>query len=548
MILYPQQQPPLLSHRVSSVAHSTHTSAPSVHTHSEHASFLRIAADITSPPPKPKSETKARLKNWYLGAPGTLLGAALGLLLGYVVTTDPIYETLRDWDFRYGKTAEKCLLQLGFLYLRAVSCVMFPLTITNLTLVSAEITTSKRLSRVGGRVVVCSFFTSALVVSLGVFVAVSLADFFEGRKFSFRLAPFAFGCPSGNATYVQVNKKTHALFCAPTKEKSLQKLGFLLNDTDKLWELAPTVNQFVDFGSVAREVLNVVFRVAPTNFSKASNANLVQLVLYALAFGVAVGLSNRDAKTNTPMLVLRELVAIFETMTSWVVLFTPLALIPLVAGPIYAGTHNAFGGMSKDFPQGNDIVHVLYYTAAYVGVAAFHALVVLPILLVVSTCSNPFRLLWRMKEALAYAFGTSSSRKSLPVLRSSYDRAMGRSTQSKSCFVLQVGASLNMSGGALYIAMSLVWLFYNAGLKDFFTPTKMVLAGVISTIGSYAVAPVRNGGIAAVIVAYAMLTGLPTPYAFNFLLLAECIVDPISTLLNAWSNVVVTRIVERTFN
>ncbi|KAF0690668.1 Aste57867_17974 [Aphanomyces stellatus] len=122
---------------------------------------------------------------------------------------------------------------------------------------------------------------------------------------------------------------------------------------------------------------------------------------------------------------------------------------------------------------------------------------------------------------------------------------MGRSTQSKSRFLLQVGASLNMSGGALYIAMSLVWLFYNAGLKDFFTPTKMVLAGVISTIGSYAVAPVRNGGIAAVIVAFAMLTGLPTPYAFNFLLLVECIVDPISTLLNAWSNVVVTRIVER---
>ncbi|KAF0695116.1 hypothetical protein As57867_014001, partial [Aphanomyces stellatus] len=504
MMLYqPEQEyPSNRPRRPSSVAQSHHTSVPSVNTQTDYSAFQRIGGIDPPDAPTPKSETKARLKQWFRGAPGTVLGAALGLLVAYIVTLDPINATFKDWDSRFGKVAEKSLMQLGVLFLRAVTCVMLPLTIVNLALVSAEITTSKRWSLIGWRVVVCSLFTSALVASVGLFVAVSLSEFFEGRKFTFRPAPFAFECPSSNASeatrYVQVVTKSNELVCAPTKEKQLKKIGFLLNDTTKVWEISPTVSHIAVFESVAMEITNVLFR--SSDFPEASNANLVQLAALALGLGAAVGLSNRNAKTNTPMLVLRELVAFFETMASWVVLWTPLALIPLVAGPIYAGTHNAFGGMSKDFPQGNDIVHVLIYAAAYAGVAAFHGLVVLPTLLLVSKCTNPFKLLWRMKEALVYAFGTSSSRKSLPVLRSSYDRAMGRSTQSKSRFLLQVGASLNMSGGALYIAMSLVWLFYNAGLKDFFTPTKMVLAGVISTIGSYAVAPVRNGGIAAVIV------------------------------------------------
>ncbi|KAF0718557.1 Aste57867_1620 [Aphanomyces stellatus] len=530
-----------------SVAGSQQT--PSVNTTSHKStSFLQVVVADTLNQPKPPSELKAKLKHWYLGAPGTLLGAALGLLVGYIVTTDAIQGPLKDYDFKYGKVAEKSVMQLGTLYLRAVLCVMVPLTVTNLTLVSAEIMTTKRWwCRIGWRAVAMSCFSSAIVVSLGLYVGIAFfSTYFEGRKFAFQPAPFVFYCPTNASHILQVNKKTGDLFCGPTTEATLQKVAFAVNDTAKKWSYSPNVNQFVDYGSVAREVQNVLFRITPTTFTKATNTNLVQLVVFGFVFGIAIGLVGKNPKTNKIMHVLRELNATFEIMTMWVMSVTPLALIPLVAGPIYAGTHNPFGGASKTFPQGNDIVHLIYYALAYLLVSAIHGLVVLPFLLLVFKCTNPIKLLWQMKEALIYAFGTSSSRQSLPVLRSNYDRAMGRAPQSMSRFLVHIGASLNKSGGALYIALSLVWLFYNAGLKDFFTPTKIVLAGIMSTLGSYAVAPVRNGGIAAVMCAFAMLTGLPTPYAFNFLLLVECLVDPLATVLNAWSNVVVTRIVEQT--
>ncbi|KAF0697980.1 Aste57867_11362 [Aphanomyces stellatus] len=489
------------------------------------------------------SEAESRWKHYYLGAPGTLLGAALGLLLGFILTREPILTKLKKYDTDYNRVARDMLLQLGVLWLRAVMCVMLPLTILNLTLVTAEIAATRRWSHIGWRAVALSCLTSLLVVTQGMTVGQFFSSYFAGQKYYFRLPPFTFKCPTSPKDMLLVAAKTNELYCGPTNVTSWPAISFLLNDTTTVLQVAPGLKRFVDYGSSINEVISTLF-YTPNFPNAASNTNLVTLVLFAFTFGICAGTYTKHAKREQLFNLLRELVSIFEIMTKWITTVTPFAIVFLIAGPIYAGTHNPFLGTTAAFPQGNDLVHLMWFILAYVAVSLFHALVVLPALLLVCTCTNPLKLLWQMKEALIYAFGTASSRKSLPVLRSNYSRAMGRSLPI-SRFLLEMGASLNKSGGALYICLALVWLFYNAGLEDYFTPTKMALAAVLSTLGSYLVAPVRNGGIVVVIGAFAMLTGLPTPYAFNFLLLTECIIDPIATVLNAWTNVVVTRVVER---
>ncbi|KAF0690667.1 Aste57867_17973 [Aphanomyces stellatus] len=549
MILYPSTA---VASTPQSVARSAHAPSSNHGQQSDNTSFLRLAnAPPAAGEPQPvnaSSELRAKLRHWYLGAPGTLLGAALGLLVGYILTRDGIKAPLKELDFNYGKMVEKSLLQPGFLFLRAVSCIMFPLTIANLVVVSAEITmTKRRWMRMGWRVVLLSCLASAIVVGTGLVVGIRFSGYFEGRKFGFRTAPMLVSCPYNPTTpnasttttqYLQVNATTKELYCGPALDPALQKLAFALNDTTKRWTPA-TVSQFFDYGTAVNEIKTVLFRTQSTTFILASNSNLIQLVVLAFAAGVGIGVVDRDAKTNKVFQVMRELALVFETMTNWITSLAPLALVSLVAGPIYTGTHNAFDGIAD-----NAIIDLLWYALAFTIVAAAHGLVVLPLLLAVCTRTDPLKLLWHMKHAFVYTFSISSTRQSLPVVRSAYHRAVGQS-QPATTFLLHVGASLNKGGGALYICMSLLWLFYNAGLVDFFTPTKIGLTAAISTLGAYAVAPVRNGGVAAVIVAYAMLTGMLTPYAFNFLFLVECVVDPIATVLNAWTNVVVTRIVER---
>ncbi|KAF0718555.1 Aste57867_1618 [Aphanomyces stellatus] len=543
MMLYqPQQQPPVQPPPAPASEYSSEYQAPSSLTSGNVHGGTRPHGATYAAGDRRLSEAEVTWKHYFLGAPGTLLGAALGLLLGYIVTRDEIRTPLKDYDLKNSKVAQNTLIQLGLLWLRAVKCVMLPLTILNLTLVTAEIAATRRWSHIGWRAVALSCLTSLLVVTQGLGIGHFLSPYFAGRKYVFHLPPLAFTCPTSPKDMLLVNSKTNELYCGTTTVDALQTIAFLLNDTKPVLKLAPTVNRVTDFGSSINEVICVLFNTPRVN--NASNTNLVTLVLFAFTFGICAGIYTKHAKREQLFNLLQELVSIFEIMTSWITTVTPFALVFLIAGPIYIGTHNPFLGTTAAFPQGNDLVHLMWFILAYVAVSLFHALVVLPALLLVCTCTNPLKLLWQMKEALIYAFGTASSRKSLPVLRSNYSRATGGSLP-VSRFLLQMGASLNKSGGALYICLALVWMFYNAGLEDYFTPTKMALSAVLSTLGSYLVAPVRNGGIVVVLSAFAMLTGLPTPHAFNFLLLTECIVDPIATVLNAWTNVVVTRVVER---
>lgn len=97
------------------------------------------------------------------------------------------------------------------------------------------------------------------------------------------------------------------------------------------------------------------------------------------------------------------------------------------------------------------------YFAVVAGGILFHGFVILPLLFFLFTRKNPVRFIANMGQAIATAFGTSSSSATLPVTmqcleeKNHIDPRVAR-------FVLPIGATINMDGTALYEAVAAIFI------------------------------------------------------------------------------------------
>jgi len=92
---------------------------------------------------------------------------------------------------------------------------------------------------------------------------------------------------------------------------------------------------------------------------------------------------------------------------------------------------------------------------------AFHGLVVLPVLYLIFVRKNPLRWYKIISPALLTAFGTSSSSATLPVTMEVLESAGVPSFLAR--FMLPLGATLNMDGGALYESVTAMFVMQTIG-------------------------------------------------------------------------------------
>lgn len=89
----------------------------------------------------------------------------------------------------------------------------------------------------------------------------------------------------------------------------------------------------------------------------------------------------------------------------------------------------------------------MFVACVLVGLT-FHGVIVLPAFYFLFTRKNPFLWIQKVSPALLTAFGTSSSSASLPVTMECAEKAGVPEALTK--FLLPLGTTLNMDGGALY--------------------------------------------------------------------------------------------------
>ncbi len=277
-------------------------------------------------------------------------------------------------------------------------------------------------------------------------------------------------------------------------------------------------------------IKDVFLNIIPTNpFDSMSSGSMLQLIFFALFFGIAVSLlSPKQSDRLRP--ILDQLNDVVLKMIMLLMEFAPIGVFCLVA-KVFADK-----GLSM-------FANLLVYFFCVVGVLALQALVVYPVLLSLFSRLNPVRLLKKMRSPLAFAFSTASSNATIPVTLKTVEEELGVD-RSVAGFTIPLGATINMDGTAIMQGVATVFIAnaYNIdlGMTDFLM---VILTATLASVGT---AGVPGAGMIMLAMVLTQV-GLPAE-GIGIILGVDRLLDMIRTAVNITGDAVVTCIVAKSEN
>ena len=270
----------------------------------------------------------------------------------------------------------------------------------------------------------------------------------------------------------------------------------------------------------------VLTNMFPKNaFAAMVNANMLQIIVFALFFGVALTMAGEKGK---PALAFFDSMAeVMYKMTAIVMKFAPYGVFALIAGTV------SKYGMAVLLPFAKVI------GAVYIG-CIIHAVVIYSGLVTAFARKSPMWFFRGIKEASLTAFVTRSSAGTLPVTMECCHN-MGV-PEKVSSFVLPLGATINMDGTALYQGVCALFIAQAYGIPLNLSAQLGIL--LTATLGSIGTAGVPGAGLI-------MLTLVTTQAGLHIEGVAmiagiDAILDMIRTSLNITGDAAVATVVART--
>lgn len=309
------------------------------------------------------------------------------------------------------------LQPLGDLFLRLIKFIIAPLILATLVVGVSSNGDPKQLGRMGLKTVVYYLLTTGVAIIIGLAVA------------------FAFSPGKG--------------------------LNISVSDSEMAKEAANQEPQ-----SVITTFLNIV----PENpFNALAEANILQIIFFALFIGLAITLIGEKAQP-----VYRFFDGFAEIMykiTGIIMKFAPIGVLGLVAPVI--GEY----GLSVLMPLIKVILAVLV-------ACIVHAILVYSSAVKIFAKMNPLTFFKGITPAAIVAFSTASSAGTLPVTLKNTQENLGVPNKISS-FVLPLGATINMDGTAIYQGVSVIFIaqFYDLDLSLMQLLT-VVLTTVLASIGT----------------------------------------------------------------
>lgn len=267
--------------------------------------------------------------------------------------------------------------------------------------------------------------------------------------------------------------------------------------------------------STAPPLSDVLLGIVPTNVvSSLAKGDVLPIIFFALTFGIALAIlrDSKDEQVSKYATILYNIVAtIAETMyliVRGIMQYAPIGVFvlisivfaqqgPKVIGPLVFLTLCVYLGL---------VIHLLAGYGAILGVFKL----------------SIFNFLKRGNEAPVMAFVTRSSSATLPVTMRVCEEKLGV-PRSISSFALPIGATVNMDGTAIYLAVCAVFIGNAVGAPLGFD--QLVTLTVVATLAAIGAAGVPGAGAimmlmvleaiglpvetgSAVAVTYAMILGM----------------------------------------
>lgn len=325
-----------------------------------------------------------------------------GVLFGQFVLHDPAKtaEALRSATGVYQSAGE-------IIFIQPLRLMVVPLVFLSVVLGVTSIGNPAKLGVVGGATMLYFVSTTLIAVVLGIAIATAV-----GPGEGVNLSAFE----SAEQQYQQ--------------------------DVSKKVESGPA-GVGAAFASIARSMI-------PSNIIQAAaETNVLALVVFAIALGVALSFGGRASETTIS--ALDGLLAAMMRIVGWIMWLAPVGVFLIIAARVgQSGLANLLGPLSK-------------YILCVVGGLFLHMTVVLPVVLWVFGRTNPYRFMWQMKKVILTAFSTASSSATLPVTIEEC-ATVGGCSKRAATFVPALGSTVNMNGTALYEAVAVLFLFQAFGI------------------------------------------------------------------------------------
>ncbi len=251
-------------------------------------------------------------------------------------------------------------------------------------------------------------------------------------------------------TFGLLGKKTFIIFISTTSLAALTGFAFAQFFQPGVGQNAIYSLTNVDAGSSFDRLRDLAFKIVPSNIiATASQGQMLGVIVFCILFGFCLTRINKELST----FIIKFFEAVFETimrMTQFVMKALPIGVFGLVAK--VASETGA-----------DSLVRLGWFFLTVVLTLLFFALVILPLILRVFAQVSPKQHYKAVFPALVTAFSTSSSVATIPVSMECMEKRAGVSPRLCS-FILPLGTSLNMTGSAIFIAVSTLFIVQAYGV------------------------------------------------------------------------------------
>ncbi|XP_071478916.1 excitatory amino acid transporter 3-like [Diadema antillarum] len=242
--------------------------------------------------------------------------------------------------------------------------------------------------------------------------------------------------------------------------------------------------------------------------------NILGLVVFSCVFGGVLG---RMGEQGLPLRnVINSLMECVMIMVGYIIWLSPIGVFFLILGKILS-----MDDWALVFQQ------IGLYSATVIVGLLIHGFIILPLLYLIFTRSNPYRFLKGVAPAMVTAFATASSSATLPVtIRSLEDNNKIDSRVTR--FVLPIGATINMDGTALYEAVAAIFI---AQVNDIpLDAADVIVISITATLASVGAAGVPQAGLVTLVIVLNAV-GLPAD-DITLILVIDWFLDRVRTTVN----------------
>ncbi|EFB89476.1 transporter, dicarboxylate/amino acid:cation Na+/H+ symporter family protein [Pyramidobacter piscolens W5455] len=356
---------------------------------------------------------------------------------------------------------------LGKIFMALLSMLIVPLVLSSLVVGVASLGDLRSLGRIGVKTLALYLVTTAVAIAIGLVLA----------------------------NVIQPGAGMDIALAKATEAKAAPSLG---------------------------EVLTNMF---PRNaFASMVNANMLQIIVFALFLGVSMTLAGEKGKPALDFF--NSLAETMYKMTSIVMKFAPYGVFALIAVTV-----SKYGAAVL-------LPFIKVIAAVYIG-CIIHAVVVYSGMVMAFARKSPLWFFKGIKEASLTAFVTRSSSGTLPVTMECCHN-MGVPDKVAS-FVLPLGATINMDGTALYQGVCALFIAQAFGIP-LSVGTQLGII-VTATLGSIGTAGVPGGGLI-MLTLVTTQAGLPLE-GVAMIAGIDAVLDMVRTSLNITGDAAVATVVAK---